>query len=31
MYADLQYTEDSSAYQTLAGGNNAVFTNSSNL
>lgn len=31
MYVDLQYTDDRSAYQTLAGGDNAVYNNSSNL
>lgn len=31
MYADLQYTDDISAYQTLARGNDAVYTNSLNL
>lgn len=31
MYADLQYTDDISAYQTLARGNDAVYTNNLNL
>lgn len=31
MYADLQYTDDIFANQTLARGNDAVYTNSLNL